>query len=70
MPRRRKVEDRSRQQNYQIRKVEEGLCPRCGQEKRDINPKTGAPFAFGPACRRKVNEESKLRMQRYRANQK
>ena len=61
------VEARSRQQNWQLRKVAEGLCPRCGDGTRDRNPRTGKPYAYCPQCRPVVAAEMKVLMARRRA---
>lgn len=61
------VEDRCRQRNWQLRKVAEGLCPRCGDERRDLNPRTGKPYAYCPQCRPVVAAEMKAQMARRRA---
>lgn len=66
-PRTQAVEARSRQQNWQLRKVAEGLCPRCGEGPRDRNPRTGKPYAYCPQCRPVVAAEMKALMARRRA---
>jgi hypothetical protein len=60
------VEDRARQQNYQIRRREEGMCPRCNDERLDINARTGRYYRFGPNCRKLVAEEQKRLMRERR----
>jgi len=60
---RKKVEARSRQANWQQVTKAEGLCPRCGHEKLDFNKARGRPFALGPRCRAKKAETQKRLMQ-------
>jgi hypothetical protein len=69
MPKKKKLkpEERSRQQNWSKRRHEAGLCPRCGQEKRDFNQRAGKPYFFGPLCRKKHNAEKKAQMAARRA---
>ena len=65
-----RVENRARQQNYQARKLAAGLCPRCGNEARDMNTKTGKPYHYGHRCRALANEETAARMRVRRATGK
>jgi hypothetical protein len=60
------VEERSRQQNWQLIKRAEGICPGCGDEKLDINQRTGKPYKLGPICRKKWNELQKQLMRERR----
>jgi hypothetical protein len=43
-----------------------GLCPRCGAESRDFNPRTGKPYRLGTICRAKVAALQKFIMRRRR----
>lgn len=52
--------------NWRERKRAEGLCPRCGDEGRGYNPRTGKPFKLGPRCRAKEAASQKLLMRRRR----
>lgn len=66
---RKRVEARSRQANWQQTKLAEGLCPRCGQERRGFNPRTGKSYALGPVCRAAKAETQKALMRRRRAEE-
>ena len=61
-----RVENRSRQMNWQLRQRAAGRCPidgnRCG-----INPRTGRAYVRCPACRVKIAAIMKLKMRRRRA---
>lgn len=46
------------------RRLAAGLCPVCGHEKRDWNPKKGKPYSLGPKCRKAYNRRLKAYMQR------
>lgn len=60
---RKRVESRSRQANWQHIQRAGGLCPKCGQERLDINHRTGRQFSLGPVCRQNHNAYMKLRRQ-------
>lgn len=66
MPKRKQVEKRSRQANWQQVQLAEGMCPRCGQERLDTNQRTGKPYAVGPMCRKSWNAMMKKVNQRRR----
>ena len=59
---RKPVEKRSWQRNWQLIQSAEGMCPGCGNEKLDINSRTGKPYKLGPICRKKWNELQKQLM--------
>ena len=62
-----RVEKRSTQRNWQLVQAAAGLCPGCGQERRDINPRTGKPYKLGPLCRQNWNALQKRLMKERRA---
>lgn len=67
MAKAKRVENRSRQANYQRRRKAAGICPRCGNEPLDINQRTGKHYSSGPRCRRAWNDLQAAKMRRRRA---
>ena len=62
---RKRVEKRSNQRNWQLRQKAAGLCLIC-PNRADINPRTGKPFKYCAHCRTATNAQQAALMRRRR----
>lgn len=64
------ADQRARQANWQAIRLAQGICPRCGGERLDFNPRTGKAYALGPRCRAlKADTQKRLMSARRAAGQ-